>query len=131
MNVNDITITSSSSGGVHAFVPAGEGVTQQALFHVPSNGRGIAKYLFINVNKLSGSNPTVTIKGIVHNRTVDSKFEVFRAVMDTATTEHLEISEPVGFALSASDILYFTANTDTNNTIVGACRFSMNIYEDN
>jgi hypothetical protein len=130
-NSGAITITSSSSGGVHAYVPAGEGVTQQALFHTPSNAQCVAKFLFGNVNKLSGSSPLVTIKGWVHNRTVDTKFEVFRFVMDTATTEHFEIVEPVGFKLSAGDILYFTADTDRDNTVVGSFRFSLNEYENN
>lgn len=40
-------------------------------------------------------------------------------------------NEPIGFALSASDILYFTAETDTNNTAVSSLRFSLNVYENN
>jgi len=130
-NGNAITITSSSTGGVHAYVPAGGSVTQQALLHTPSDAQAVAKFLFANVNKLSGSNPVVTIKGWVHNRLVDTKYEVFRFIMNTATTEHFEIVEPVGFKLSAGDILYFTANTNVNNTIVGSFRFSLNIYENN
>jgi hypothetical protein len=128
-NANAITITSSTTGGVHAYVPAGEGVTQQALFHTPSNAQAVAKFLFANCNKLSGSSPIVTIKGWVHNRLVDTKFEVFRFLMDTDTTEHFEIVEPVGFKLSAGDIIYFTANTNQNNTSVGSFRFSLNEYE--
>ncbi len=130
-NADDITITSSSSGGVHAFVPAGGGVTQQALFHTPSNAQAVAKFLLCNCNKLSGSNPVVVIKGWVHNRTVDTKFEVFRFVMDTATTDYFEFAEPIGFKLSGGDILYFTADTDTANTVVGSFRFSLNEYENN
>lgn len=131
-NVAAITVTSSSSGGVHAYIPAGQGVTQQAMFHVPSNSRGIAKFLFANVNKIvAGGSPRVTLKGWIHNRTVDTKFEVFRYVTDTAVENHFVISEPVGFALSAGDILYFTASTTVNNTTVSSLRFSMNIYENN
>jgi len=129
-NVAAITITSSSSGGVHAYIPAGQGVTQQALFHTPSNAVGVAKLLFANVNKISGgSSPRVTVKGWVHNRTVDTKFEVFRYVMDTANENHITLNEPVWFKLSSGDIIYFTASTDTNNTAVSSFRFSLNLYD--
>jgi len=130
-NVAAITVTSSSSGGVHAYIPAGQGVTQQALFHTPSNAIGVAKFLFGNVNKISGgSSPRVTLKGWVHNRTVDTKFEVFRYTIDTATQNSFSINEPVGFKLSAGDILYFTADTNTNNSTVSSFRFSLNLYDD-
>ena len=130
VNVNAITITSSSSGGVHAYIPAGEGVTQQALFHTPGNAVAIAHLLFANVNKISGGgSPRVTIKGWAHNRAVDTKFEVFRYIMDTAVENHFVLNEPTGFKLSAGDILYFTAATNTNNTTVSSLRFSLNLYE--
>lgn len=129
-NVAAITVTSSSSGGVHAYIPAGQGVTQQALFHTPSNAVGVAKLLFANVNKLAGgSTPKMLIKGWVHSRTVDTKFEVFRYLMDTATESHITLNEPIGFKLSAGDILYFTADTDTSNATVSSFRFSLNIYD--
>lgn len=130
-NSGAITITSSTTGGVQAYIPAGEGVTQQAIYHTPSNAQAVAKFLFFNVNKLSGANPKVTIKGWAHNRAVDTKFEVFRYIMDTGVENHVAINEPIGFRLSAGDILYFTASTDTSNTVVGAMRFSLNEYTNN
>ena len=131
VNTNAITITSSSSGGVQAYVPALQGVTQQAIFHTPSNAQCVTKFLYINANKLSGSSPIVTFKGWTHNRTVDTKFEVFRHLMDTAVENTVNINEPIGFKLSAGDILYFTAETTVSNTIIGSLRFSLNEYENN
>lgn len=130
-NVNAITLTSSTTGGVPAYIPAGEGVTQQALFHTPSDAIGVASFLFANVNKIGGGSPKVTIKGWVHNRTVDTKFEVFRYIMDTSVENNFNIVEPVGFKLSAGDVIYFTADTDTNNSTVSSLRFSLNVYETN
>ena len=131
INTNAITITSSSSGGVQAYVPALQGVTQQAIYHTPTDAQCVTKFLYINANKLSGSSPIVTFKGWAHNRTVDTKFEVFRHLMDTSVENTVNINEPIGFKLSAGDILYFTAETTVSNTIIGSLRFSLNEYENN
>lgn len=40
----------------------------------------------------------------------------------------MAITEPVGFALSPTDVLYFVADTDTNDTVVNF-RFSLNEYK--
>ena len=127
VNASAITITATTGGSVQAYIPAGQGVTQQLLFHVPTNGKAIAKFLFLAANKLSGSNPKVLFKGWVYNRSVDSRFEIFRHTMDTQSDNRLVIEDPIGFALSAGDVLYFTADTDQNNTVVEG-RFSLNVY---
>lgn len=129
-NNSDITITHTSSGNTMAIIPALGGVTQQCIFHVGSNQTAIAKYLTFNVNKLSGSNPKVTIKGYVYNRGIDSRFEIFRHILDTQSENYVDINDPIGFRLNATDVLYFTADTDQNNTII-TMRFSLNEYTNN
>jgi hypothetical protein len=128
VNVNDITITATTGGSTQAFLPAGEGVTQQAIFFVGSNHTAIAKFLYVNVNKLSGSSPKAEIKGWVYNRAVDSKFLIYRQVVDTSTDTIISITDPIGFVLNSTDVLYFTIDTDTNSTIVNI-RFSLNEYQ--
>lgn len=130
VNVSDITITATTATTTQAFIPAGNGVTQQAVFHVDSNSDAVAKFLWINSNKLSGSNPKVTIKGYVYNRTVDTYFEVFRYTIDTSSENTMSLSEPTGFRLSPNDVLYFVADTDQNNTVVNL-RFSLFEYKRN
>ena len=126
-NVSDITLTATSAGTVQAFLPAGNGVTQQAIYHVASNADAVVKFLWLNAEKLSGSSPKVEVKGYVYNRAVDTRFEVFRADFDTSVNNQISITEPVGFALSPSDVLYFVADTDTNATIFNI-RFSVVEY---
>ena len=75
-----------------------------------------------------GSTPKVLIKGYVYNRNLAVRYLVFRAEIDTNVQNTLEITDPIGFNLSASDILYFIADTDTNNTNVDL-RFSLNEYQ--
>jgi len=123
-----ITVTETTGGTKQAIIPAGDGVTQQAIFFTGSNHDAVAKFLWLHVNKPSGGNAKVVIKGIVWNRAVATRFEVFRTSIDTSVelTEYFE--EPVGFALSPTDVLYFVADTDTNSATINA-RFSLNEYQ--
>jgi hypothetical protein len=128
-NVADITITHTTDGGVAGFIPAGEGTTQQALFFTPDNGRAVAKSLVLNATKLSGgSSPKIVFKGWVWNRAISTKFEIFRHAMDTSVENTFVFTDACNFPLTAGDVLYFTAETDINNTTVGSVRFSVNLY---
>lgn len=128
-NTNTITITDSASpGNTQAHLPAGGSVTQQAIFHVPAGHTAVAKYLLLNTNRLGGgSNPKVTFKGYVYNRGVETQYEIFRYIIDTQADTHIAIDEPIGFPLTARDVLYFVMDTDLSNT-VASCRFSLNLY---
>jgi len=89
----------------------------------------VAKFLWINANKLSGGgSPRIVIKGYVYNRQFDSTFEVFRCTIDTNSESFVTINEPIGFNLSPQDVLYWVADTDTNNSIV-TLRFSLLEYK--
>lgn len=128
-NGSDITITATTGGSVQAVIPAGESVTEQCIFFVGSNHDAIVKYLWWNLLKTTGgSSPKVTIKGWAFNRAVATKYLVFSADIDTSVENTNFIDEPVGFNLSPTDVLYFTANTDANSTNV-KLRFSLNEYQ--
>ena len=127
-NTSDITVTATTSGTTQAIIPAEGSVTQQAIYFNGSNHDAILKYLFFNVNKLSGSNPKVTVKAYVYNRAVATRYEVFRHIIDTQSENTITIPEPVGFNLSPTDVLYFTADTDQNDTVI-TLRFSLNQYQ--
>jgi len=127
VNVSEILITHTTGGAKMAVVPAGEGVTQQAIFHVGSNHKAVAKFLKIAISS-SSKTPTVLIKGWVYNRSIDSKFLVFREDIDTSVSLGIQIIDPIGFGLSATDVLFFTADSDANNVDVDV-RFSLNEYQ--
>ena len=129
VNINDITVA-QTSGTTQALVPAGYGVTQQAIFHTGSNHDAIAKQLLINVLKLSGGggSPRVTVTGKVYNRQFDSNYIIFEHNIDTDVENTIEVHEPVGFLLSPTDTLWFEASTDVNNTSVSV-RFSLVEYQ--
>ena len=128
-NTNAITVTETTGGTTQAVVPATQSVTQQCIYFTDSNSYAITKFLTAHVNKTSGGgNPKVTIKGYVFNRQFATRYEIFRFVMDTQSDTTFSINEPVGFRLSPTDVLYFVADTDTNNTNM-TLRFSLLEYK--
>lgn len=129
-NVNVITIADTAgTAGTQATVPAGESVTQQMIFHFPIDHIGVANWMFLGCNKLSGSNPKVTFKIYVYNRLVETRYEVFRHTIDTQSDTSLVLSDPRGFRFSGRDVMYMVADTDQNNTVVES-RLSFNVYRD-
>jgi len=124
---DDITLTATSAGTTQAFIPAGGSVTQQAIFFTGSNHDAVAKFVFINLISASKT-PTVTVKGYVYNRNVDTRYEVFRVTMDTTIQLSIQITEPIGFNLSPTDVLYFVADSSANSVSI-QLRFSLNEYQ--
>lgn len=126
-NASAITVTHTSSGDTMSFIPATYGVSQQPIFHVGNNHNGLMKYLGFRVNRQSGGNPLVQVKGYVYNRNVATRYIVFDEDLDTTTNTEFEFNESkIGFALNASDTLYFEADTNRDNTIIS---LRMNVRE--
>lgn len=136
--VNRVFVSSAGTGGINAGVitgtsstystqaevPAGEGVTQQAIFTVPEGYTFMADWLWINIRKLSGGGaPKVTTTGRAYNRTTGVTLEVFRHDIDTALENTVPIVPSQPFNVSEKNVLYFESTTDTNNTVIN-CRFS-------
>lgn len=126
-NSNEGTITiddTSGTVGTQATIPANQGVTQQCIFHTPINHKFLADWLVTNVNKLSGgSTPRVTIKGYSYSRVVNCVYEIYRETIDTNVVNNHQLNPSQPFVIGGQEVLYFTAETDTNNTVV-TMRFS-------
>jgi len=113
-----------------AYVPAGGGVTQQCIYHVQLQSRGLLEWVWLNVRKLSGGTaPRCTIKGIAYNPTSNTFVEVFRHNIDTAIENTINIAPPHPFGLAAGSVFYLEAETSTDNTTIAA-RFSIVEIED-
>jgi len=124
-NAGNITITATTGGSVQAYIPTGEGTTQQAIFFTQDNHTALCDWLFVNVNRISGgSSPRITIKGWVYSYVSTAKYLVFYDVIDTAVENHLELKPSQPFVIGEKSILWFEATSDTNNATVG-CRFSL------
>lgn len=127
-NNSEITIRDTANNTVQAVIPAQGSVTQQAIFFNDNNSDGVVKFLWCNATKPSGSDTVVAIRGYAYNRAVDTRYEVFRGEISTAVGLTFNIVEPVGFNLSPTDVLYFTADTAANDANI-RCRFSLREYE--
>lgn len=123
-NVGKITATATTDLTVQGEVPIGEGTTQQAIFFTQAGHTALVDWLHINVNKLSGSSPKVTIKGWVYSFVSEAKYEVFRDVIDTSIENNTDLLPSQPFVIGEKSILWFEMETDTNNT-VASCRFSL------
>lgn len=128
-NVNNITFTATTGGANQALLPATKGVTQQPMHFVGSNHDAILKFLFIDALKISGGgSPRISVAGYIFNRNIGCRYQVFDISIDTAVTNFVSFEEPIGFSLSPTDVLYFTADTDINGTDI-RIRFSLNEYQ--
>lgn len=123
-NEGTITITATTEGSTQAEIPAGEGTTEQCIFHVGANRQFHTDFLMLNVNKISGGgSPLVTIKAWVFSNVSNAQYEVFQYVIDTSVDNQLVLNPTQPFVIGEKSCLYFTAETNTNNTIV-SIRFS-------
>jgi hypothetical protein len=124
-NVGTITIDDTAGTvGTQAQLSPDESVTQQLIYHTQIGFTLLLDWLWLHVTKLSGgSAPKVTIRGLSYSRVTDTMYEIFRTTLDSnvENTEQFTPSQP--FVLGGREVVYFVADTDTNNTeVVG--RFS-------
>jgi len=126
-NVSDITVFSNGSPGeIQAFIPATQSVTQQGIFFTGTGYTAIARFLDLSVD-VATKTAVILIKGYVYNRQFDTRFEIFRTVIDTAVELRASLTDPIGFVLNSTDVLYFVADSDSNSVDIHL-RFSLNMY---
>lgn len=124
-NEGTITLNATTSATTQGEIPIGYSITQQALLHVQDNHRFLGDFFLLNVRKLSGGggDPRVTIYGKFYSRSTGVTTTVLRLDIDTGVDNVIISTPPTPFITNAGGVLYFTADTDTNNTAVNF-RFS-------
>lgn len=118
-NTNAITLTdaNSPSAGIQAYIPPGDSVTHQSIFHIPIGATFILKSFKANANKISGGgSPRVTFKMKVYNRLVQTEYTLITFTIDTAVENTVQREFPTGFPFTGRDIIFWTIDTDTDNT---------------
>jgi hypothetical protein len=128
-NVGTITTIATTTGSVMAQMPAGEGVTQQCIFHVPRNYQFVAEWLRINSLKQTNQNPRITVKMWVYSALSNGKQEVYKIDMDTSVANDVSEDPNLPFPISEQTVIWLEATTDKDDTIVNA-RFSGIIVRD-
>lgn len=116
-NAGDINITDPSAN-TQAQIPAEAAITQQAIFHTQNNHRFIIDGVFFVLNKISGGgSPRATIRGYEYESDRDVRYLKYKFTIDSSVQNSLEYSLGVK-TINQNSTLYFTAETDTNNTVV-------------
>jgi len=130
-NVGTITVTQTTDGRTMAHMPAGEGTTQQCIYHTPVNTLGVAEELILNVRKLSGggTDPRVTFKGWAFSPVSNCSYLVFQHRMDAGVENSVILSPKVPFVLTEQVVLYFNAESSVNDVAVNM-RFSLVTYKE-
>ena len=123
-NVGTITATATSNGSIQGQIPATEGTTQQAIFFTQAGYTFLLDLLSININKISGgSSPVCTVKGFVYSFISNSKYEIYRNVIDTSVVNNVVLTPLAPFVVGESSVMWFEVTTNTNNTVANV-RFS-------
>ena len=125
---NEGTITVEDTGGTvgtQAEIPIGASVTEQCIFHTPIDYTLLTDWLKLNALKVSGGggSPRVTFRGYSFSRVTGTTYEILNIDIDTDVENTISLSPSQPFIIQGREVLYFTAETDVNNTSV-SCRFS-------
>ena len=126
VNVGNITITdTAASVGIQAQIPEGASVTQQCIYHTPISKTFLLDYMKISALKLSGGggSPVVEIRGYSFSRVTNTLYNVVDFQIDTSVENTLSLSIKNPITFTGREVIFFTAETDVNNTKV-SMRFS-------
>ena len=118
VNAGTLDITAVTGGAIQAQLPAGQGTSQQIMFYTQAGHTALADWLFLNAQKISGSNPVVTIKGWVYSAVSQSKYEVLRLTIDTQAESTIQLNPSQPFVIGEKSCFWIEVFTTTNNTVV-------------
>jgi hypothetical protein len=123
VNEGTINVTATTGGSQMAQMPAGIGVTQQCIFHIPVGSQFLVKWIRVNTLKQAAQNPKVQVSLWVYSTVNNGKQRIYTTLIDTSVSslasEQLALPLPIG----ESSVMWLEATTDKNDTIVNA-RFS-------
>lgn len=122
---NNITFTATTDGTIQAQIPSGFSVTEQLIFHTPINMTLLLDWISLSVRRLSGGggDPRVTIRIYSYSRVTTGIYNVLELGVDTAVENNIQLNPSQPLVFTGREVIYITADTDTNNTEVSA-RFS-------
>lgn len=130
VNAGTITATATTGGSTMGEMPAGGGVTQQCIFHIPRNHQFIMEWLRINTLKQAAQDPVVTAKVWVFSTVNNGKQEVYSVDIDTSVNNDISENPQLPFPVDGSSCVWMEATTDKADTIVNG-RFSGILIRDN
>lgn len=119
INAGNINVTASGTFSSVAQMPAGGGVTQQCIFHVPVNHTFLTEWLYINVLN-QNKDAELTVKLWVYSAVNNGKQEVFRVDIDTQKDNEINIAPKLPFPISEQSVMWMECTSDKANIIINA-----------
>jgi hypothetical protein len=116
-NVGNITI-SAITYGVQGYIVAGEGITQQAIYHQPTDSNAYFKRFFLVVDKLAGGTQASVTVNIWLVLSTGVKILASGDRFDSGTRAFVDNQLYNHFILPAGSYIYLEATTDQNNTFI-------------
>ena len=130
-NQGNITVTSTTTGDVHAYVPLGEGLARNGFYMVPADKNAmIIGTMEFNAAKISGGGgtPELELKVTVQQFGLSQNLWL-PLELDTGVNNELSIPQYVqARSFPAQSLIRFKASTDTNNTKV-RCRAHLLVWD--
>ena len=128
-NDGNITFNQTTSGTSLAYIPAGESITQQAVYTVPLGYQAYLAGIFLSVGRSSGgSSPDVEFELYSFNAKSNTRYGIASFDLDEASQSDVNIPQPFANPTDEQSTLFLNARTNTNNTKVFG-RFYMRLVK--
>jgi hypothetical protein len=129
VNDGEITATLTTDLTIQAQMPAGGGVTQQCIFHVPVKHNFVMEWMRVNaINK--GKGASLAVKAWVYSAVSNGKQEVYRVNIDTDVNPDISENPSLAFPITEQTVIWLEGTSDKNDVEISA-RFSGILVRDN
>jgi hypothetical protein len=129
VNDGEITATLTTDLTIQAQMPAGGGVTQQCIFHVPVKHNFVMEWMRVNaINK--GKGASLAVKAWVYSAVSNGKQEVYRVNIDTDVNPDISENPSLAFPITEQTVIWLEGTSDKNDEEISA-RFSGILVRDN
>lgn len=119
-NVGNITCTATTDATVQAYVVAGDGITNQMIYHVPTGYTAYVTRTVLSVDKVAGgTQPNVIFQGYVVYST-GVRIAALYDILNGDYHPHVDSTLQNPFPLSAGSYFWINATSDAANTFVRA-----------
>ncbi|MFY0654978.1 MAG: hypothetical protein JXQ96_23305 [Cyclobacteriaceae bacterium] len=130
INEGVITATATTDLTIQGQIEVAEGTSQQCMFFIKDSHQGLIDFLLVGGEKTAGgTSPRITFRGWVYSEISNSKYLVFRQLMDTDVENHLPLIFSQPLIIGERSVFWIEATTDKANTEVNG-RFSLIEFRD-
>lgn len=116
-NEGNITISATGAATTQAYVPAGDSITQQLIFTVPSDKDSYITRLLLEGSKTTGgASPKITIKA--YQLLGGIRYELLESILDVSINAKLEARLENPVKIAAGSQWWVEATSNTNDTFL-------------